>query len=66
MRTAEKSSLSDALEYDREVGDMLEQLRRSLETMQGNHGQMEGINEAVLHTHVALDVLLFKQAGVQQ
>lgn len=51
---------------DGELAPILEQLRRSLENMQGNHGQVEGINEAMTDAQAALDDVIFKQASVQQ
>jgi hypothetical protein len=51
---------------DSELAPLLEQLRRNLETMQGNHMQVEGIDEAVRDTRAALDDVLFKHASAQQ
>ncbi|KAF2017107.1 hypothetical protein BU24DRAFT_440196 [Aaosphaeria arxii CBS 175.79] len=36
---------------DSDLAPLLEQLRRSLDTMQGNHAQVEGISEAVRHAN---------------
>ncbi|KAF2659425.1 hypothetical protein K491DRAFT_194934 [Lophiostoma macrostomum CBS 122681] len=51
---------------DSELAPLLEQLRRSLESMQGNHAQVEGIDGAVRDAQVALDDVLFKHAIAQQ
>ncbi|KAF1359962.1 hypothetical protein EJ07DRAFT_165614 [Lizonia empirigonia] len=51
---------------DGELAPILEQLRRSLENMQGNRGQVEGINEAMTDAQTALDDVIFRQASVQQ
>jgi hypothetical protein len=45
---------------------VLEQLRRSLENMQGNHAQVDGISEAMQDAHAVLDNVLFKHASAQQ
>ncbi|KAF1929402.1 uncharacterized protein M421DRAFT_419934 [Didymella exigua CBS 183.55] len=49
-----------------ELASILEQLRRSLENMQGNHGQVEGVDEAMTHAQTALDDVLFRHASAQQ
>nr|GFD56952.1 hypothetical protein [Tanacetum cinerariifolium] len=51
---------------DAELAPILEQLRRSLENMQGNHAQVEGIDEAMAHAQTALDNVLFRHASAQQ
>ena len=51
---------------DAELAPILEQLRRSLENMQGNHAQIEGIDEAMAHAQTALDDVLFRHASAQQ
>lgn len=51
---------------DSELTPLLEQLRRNLETMQGNHMQVEGIDEAVRDSRAALDNVIFKHASAQQ
>jgi len=51
---------------DGEMARLLERLRRNLETMQGNHAQVDGIDEAVRHAQAALDSIVFKQSGAQQ
>lgn len=53
-------------EPDAELAPILEQLRRSLENMQGNHAQVEGIDEAMAHARTALDNVLFRHASAQQ
>ncbi|KAF2741106.1 hypothetical protein EJ04DRAFT_571821 [Polyplosphaeria fusca] len=65
-RTTERLSWLEGAESDPELGDVLEQLRKSLETMQGNHAQMDGIGEAVLHAQAVLDGALFTHASAQQ
>lgn len=49
-----------------EFAPVLEQLRRSLENMQSNHAQIEGINEAMNDAQAALDSVLFKNTSAQQ
>jgi hypothetical protein len=51
---------------DSELAPLLERLRRNLETMQGNHAQVEGIDMAVRHAQAALDDVLFKHVVAQQ
>lgn len=51
---------------DPELAPFLEQLRRSLENMQGNHEQVGGMNEAMRDAQAALDEVLFKHASAQQ
>lgn len=51
---------------DDELAAVLEQLRRSLENMQGNHTQVEGIDEAIRDAQAAVDDLLFSHASAQQ
>ncbi|KAH9875278.1 hypothetical protein J1614_004769 [Plenodomus biglobosus] len=48
---------------DAELAPVLAQLRRSLENMQGNYAQVEGIDEAVSHAQAALDDVLFRHAS---
>lgn len=62
--TAVDTSVLDA--RDAELAPVLEQLRRSLENMQGNHAQVEGIDEAMTHAQTALDDVIFKHASAQQ
>lgn len=51
---------------DAELAPILDQLRRSLENMQGNHMQVEGIGQAMTDAHTALDDVLFRHATAQQ
>lgn len=51
---------------DAELASILEQLRRSLENMQGNHAQVEGIGEAMTEAQTALDDVLFRHVSAQQ
>lgn len=51
---------------DAELAPLLEQLRRSLENMQGNHEQVAGMEEAFRDTQAALDDVLFQHASAQQ
>jgi hypothetical protein len=51
---------------DDELASLLEQLRRSLESMQGNHEQVAGINEAMSKAQAALDDVLFRHASARQ
>ncbi|KAL6711346.1 hypothetical protein ACN47E_005877 [Coniothyrium glycines] len=51
---------------DVELAPLLEQLRRSLEHIQGNHAQVEGIDEAMKSAQVALDDVLFRNTNAQQ
>ncbi|KAJ8117775.1 hypothetical protein OPT61_g1103 [Boeremia exigua] len=51
---------------DTELAPILEQLRRSLENMQGNHTQVEGIGQALTDAQTALDDVLFRHASAQQ
>ncbi|KAF3046087.1 hypothetical protein E8E12_010964 [Didymella heteroderae] len=62
--TAVDTSALDA--PDAELAPILEQLRRSLENMQGNHAQVEGIDNAVTRAQTALDNVLFSHASAQQ
>jgi hypothetical protein len=49
-----------------ELAPILDQLRRSLENMQGNHRQVGGIDKAMTHARTALDDVLFRQTSAQQ
>ncbi|KAF1951088.1 hypothetical protein CC80DRAFT_454828 [Byssothecium circinans] len=62
----EDASLVDLDSPDPELAPLVEQLRRSLENMQGNHEQVAGIDEAMLDARGALDELLFRHAGAVQ
>jgi uncharacterized membrane protein YdfJ with MMPL/SSD domain len=57
-------SLLDAPDDD--LTSVLEQLRRSLENMQGNHVQVEGLDEAMGGARAALDDILFRHANAAQ
>jgi hypothetical protein len=57
-------SMLDAPES--ELARHVEQLRRSLEDMQGNHEQVAGMEEGIRDTQVALDEVLFKHASAEQ
>lgn len=49
-----------------ELAPILEQLRRSLENMQGNHMQVEGVDGAMTDAQTALDDVLFRHGSSQQ
>ncbi|KAH7075852.1 CENP-Q, a CENPA-CAD centromere complex subunit-domain-containing protein [Paraphoma chrysanthemicola] len=51
---------------DDELAPVLEQLRRSLENMQGNHAQVDGIDGAMRDAQAALDDVLFRHTSTQQ
>lgn len=51
---------------DAELAPVLEQLRRSLENMQGNHTHVDGIRGALRDTQAALGEILFRNASAQQ
>ncbi|KAF2447269.1 hypothetical protein P171DRAFT_384508 [Karstenula rhodostoma CBS 690.94] len=51
---------------DSDLVPQLEQLRRSLESMQGNHEQVGGIDVGMRNAQVALDDVLFKHASAEQ
>ncbi|KAF1997927.1 hypothetical protein P154DRAFT_547164 [Amniculicola lignicola CBS 123094] len=51
---------------DDDLGPLLEQLRRSLLSLQGSHDQVDGIDEAMHGAQAALDNLLFKHTSAQQ
>jgi hypothetical protein len=51
---------------DAELAPVLEQLRRSLENTQGNHAQVEGVDDAMQDAQAALDEVLFRHASAQQ
>lgn len=55
-----------AEEADDDLAVVLDQLQRSLESMQSNHTQVEGIDEAMLDARTALDEVLFRHASAQQ
>ncbi|KAL1792365.1 hypothetical protein ACET3X_008872 [Alternaria dauci] len=51
---------------DNDLAPVLAQLRRSLESMQGNHTQVEGLDTATRDAQAALDHVLFKHASAVQ
>ncbi|KAF2036039.1 hypothetical protein EK21DRAFT_96033 [Setomelanomma holmii] len=53
-------------EPDDELAPVLELLRRSLENMQGNHTQVDGIEGAMRDAQAASDDVLFRHASAQQ
>ncbi|KAF2872934.1 CENP-Q, a CENPA-CAD centromere complex subunit-domain-containing protein [Massariosphaeria phaeospora] len=59
------TSALDVPDSDSELAPLLEQLRRSLENMQGNHVQVEGIDGAMLGAQAALDDMLFRHGSAQ-
>ena len=61
---AEDVSMLDTPDSD--LAPQLEQLQRSLESMQGNHEQVEGIDVGMRNAQVALDDVLFKHASAEQ
>jgi hypothetical protein len=62
--TAVDVSMVDAPDSD--LAPHVEQLRRSLESMQGNHEQVGGIDAGMRSAQVALDDVLFKHASAEQ
>ncbi|KAH9865095.1 hypothetical protein IAQ61_009041 [Plenodomus lingam] len=66
LKPTTRMDLSSLETADAELTPVLAQLRRSLENMQGNHAQVEGIDEAVSHAQAALDDVLFRHATAQQ
>lgn len=51
---------------DEELAPILEQLRRSLKHIQGNHMQLEGVDETMRNAQIALDDVLFRHTSAQQ
>jgi hypothetical protein len=51
---------------DAELAPILNQLRRSLENMQGNHEQLDSIGLSMTDAQSALDDVLFKHSSVMQ
>jgi hypothetical protein len=51
---------------DDDLAPVLEQLRRSLENMQGNHAQVEGLDVEMGDAQAALDEILFRNASAAQ
>lgn len=57
-------SLIDTPESD--LTPHLEQLRKSLESMQGNHEQVSGMDTGMVDAQVALDDVLWRNASAEQ
>lgn len=51
---------------DAELAPILNQLRRSLENMQGNHEQLDSIGLSMTDAQLALDDVLFRHGSVLQ
>ena len=51
---------------DAELATILNQLRRSLENMQGNHEQLDSIGLSMTDAQSALDDVLFRYSSVLQ
>ena len=51
---------------DSDLAPHVEQLGKSLESMQGNHEQVGGIDVGMGNAQVALDEMLFKHASAEQ
>lgn len=51
---------------DAGLAPILDQFRRSLENLQGNHAQVGGIGQAMTDAQTALDDVLFRHATAQQ
>ncbi|KAL1606690.1 hypothetical protein SLS60_004097 [Paraconiothyrium brasiliense] len=51
---------------DSDLAPHLEQLERSLESMQGNHEQVGGMDVGIRNAQVALDDVLFKHASAEE
>ena len=51
---------------DAELAPILNQLRRSLENMQGNHEQLDSIGLSMTDAQSALDDVLFRYSSVLQ
>lgn len=51
---------------DADLAPLLKQLTRSLESLQGNHEQVAGIDAGLRNAQVALDDVLFKHASAEQ
>jgi hypothetical protein len=62
-KAADQSLFDDV---DPELAPLLDTLRNHLESMQGNHEQVHGIDAAVREAQAALDEVLFKHASPQQ
>jgi len=66
LKRARAADVSMLDSPDSELAPLLEQLRRSLESMQGNHEQVVGVDEAMGNAQAALDDVLFRHASAQQ
>lgn len=66
LRQAKPTSTMLLDEPDQDLAPVLEQLRRSLENLQGNHTQVEGIDEALRDAQTALDDVLYRHATTAQ
>ncbi|KAF1940660.1 hypothetical protein EJ02DRAFT_379329 [Clathrospora elynae] len=66
LKQSEPVDLSLLDTSDADLAPVLEQLRRSLETMQGNHAQVEGLDEGMRDAQAALDDILFRSASAAQ
>lgn len=51
---------------DADLAPILDQLRRSLENMQGNHEQLDSIGLSMTDAQSALDDVLFRHSSVLQ
>ncbi|KAF2190810.1 hypothetical protein K469DRAFT_393028 [Zopfia rhizophila CBS 207.26] len=66
LKTSAPVDMSSLEAPDPELAPLLGQLRRSLESMQANHAQVQGIDETMKDAEMALDDVLFKHASAQQ
>jgi hypothetical protein len=66
LKQSEPVDLSLLDTPDDGLAPVLEQLRRSLENMQGNHTQVDGLDEAMGDAQAALDDILFRNASAAQ
>jgi len=66
LKSSEPVDASGLDAPDNHVAPVLEQLRRSLENMQGNHMHIEGLDTAMGDARAALDDMLFRHANAAQ
>ncbi|KAA8619306.1 glycoside hydrolase family 93 protein [Pyrenophora tritici-repentis] len=66
LKSSEPVDASRLDAADNHLAPVLEQLRRSLENMQGNHAQVEGLDTAMGAARAALDDMLFRHANAAQ
>lgn len=66
LKPSERVDASSLDAPDNELAPVLEQLRRSLENMQGNHAQVQGLDTAMGEARAALDDMLFRHASATQ